>query len=315
LTGSTGPTGYGETGPTGASLTGATGDIGPTGALGPTGFTGPIGFGLTGATGYISATGIAYGNYPYWDEVTKTWKSNNSNSIFLGSDSGVSQGTDSIAIGYQSGQNQKSRSISIGSFCGNYQGTGAIAIGYGASQTNQIMNSIYINANYPNEEITGEYSGLYVSPIRNNNSQSLYGLLYNIMSKEITYNNVFRARGEVDIYYDGTTISHITLNSAISDVPMQTTGLSLNQITISSLNNDFIFPSAIVSWGLNFNATPSSWRMCELFNNTSVTLDYTPATSSIVVKSASLLNNLGVLGTKSGSPGNPTLLAKLFMSF
>ena len=177
------------------------------------------------------------------------------------------------------------------------------------------MNSIYINANYPNEVITGNYSGLYVSPIRNNDEQSLYGLIYNTLTKEITYNNVFRARGEVDIYYDGTTISHITANSAISDVYMQTTGLTLNQITISSLNSAFTFPSAIVSWGLNFNASPSSWRMCELFNNTSVTLDYTPATSSIVVKSASLLNNLGVLGTKSGSPGNPTLLAKLYLSF
>jgi hypothetical protein len=70
-----------------------------------------------------------------------------------------------------------------------------------------------------------------------------------------------------------------------------------------------------VSWGLNFNASPSSWRMCELFNNTSVTLDYTPANYSIVIKSTSLLTNLGVIGTKSGSVENPTLLAKLFLSF
>ena len=135
------------------------------------------------------------------------------------------------------------------------------------------------------------------------------------MTKEITYNNVFNARGEVNIYYDGTNISSISVNNVISSVSSQTSGLSLNQITISSLTDTFTFPSAVVSWGLNFNASPSAWRMCELFNNTSVTLDYTPDTNSIVIKSASLLTNLGVLGTKSGSVANPTLLAKIFFSF
>ena len=281
--------------------------------IGSTGYTGP--FGYTGATGYISATGIAHGNYPYWDENTQSWKSNNSTSIFLGTDSGVSQGENCIAIGNNAGFQQQNHSISIGSYSGNQQGTGAISIGYGVSTTFQKMNSIFINANYPNEIITGDNSGFYVSPIRNNDSQSLYGLIYNTITKEITYNNVFRSRGEVDVYYDGTTISHILVNNVISDVNFQTSGMTLNQITISNISNDFTFPSAIVSWGLNFNATPASWRMCELFNNTTVTLDYTPGTSIIVVKSASLLTNLGVLGTKSGSPENPTLVAKLFFTF
>jgi hypothetical protein len=221
----------------------------------------------------------------------------------------------SISLGNDSGNNQGENAIAIGGFCGYNQGTGAIAIGYGASTTNQAMNSIYINANYPTVSITGAYPGFYVAPIRNDNSQFLYGLIYNTMTKEITYNNVFNGRGEVEIYYDGSTISSIVVNNVISPISVQTSGMTLNQITISSLANTFTFPSAVVAWGLNFNATPPSWRMCELFNNTSVTLDYTPDTDSILIRSASLLTNLGVLGTKSGSPSSPTLLAKLFFSF
>jgi hypothetical protein len=314
ITGSTGPTGSAITGPTGAAVTGPTGPIG-IGEIGPTGFTGPIGYGLTGATGFISATGINYGNYPYWDESSKDWKSNNSTAVFLGGNAGINQNNNSIAIGYNSGNNQGTNAIAIGGDSGYNQGAGSIAIGYGASTTNQAMHSIFINANYPAVSITGAYAGFYVAPIRNDNAQFLYGLIYNTITKEITYNNVFNARGEVNVYYDGSTISAISVNNVISNDSIQTSGLALNQITISSLTNTFTFPSAVVSWGLNFNANPPSWRICELFNNTSVTLDYTPATDTIIIRSASLLTNLGVLGTKSGSVGNPTLLAKLFFSF
>jgi hypothetical protein len=70
----------------------------------------------------------------------------------------------------------------------NNQGTGAIAIGNQAGYTNQIQNSIVINASNP--AVNSRFSTLYLSPITQANANSYYQLrniMYDPTFKEVIW--------------------------------------------------------------------------------------------------------------------------------
>jgi hypothetical protein len=296
LPGSVGSTGF--TGYTG--YTGLRGEQGIPGTVGSTGFTGYTGYtGIQGPTGFLSITGVESGNYVVWDEITQTWISNNSTSVYLGGTSSANfHGVNTVCIGYNSSLGQ--------------QGDGSIAIGYNASINNQANNSIILNANYPTNSITAMNTGLYINPVREDINEILLSLMFSNITKEITF---VSRRGEINVYWDGITISKVEVNNVISSSLIQTVGMTANQITISNLNQYFQYPSCIASWGLNCTASPETWRYTALFNNSSVILTYTPSNSTIVITSASLTSNLGVLNRSGGSALDPRKIAIIHFSW
>ncbi len=164
-TGATGATG--RTGPTGASLigpTGAAGNLGPTGstgARGPTGFTGPQGPGasLGGLTG---PAGVPGGSIAWNGSAWVVQGSAGAEDVKLGYNAGPinvlngavgigsctasrTQLTQTVAVGFNSGLTQSNYSIAIGSSAGrSNQQLNAIAIGREAGLVNQGSNSIAI---------------------------------------------------------------------------------------------------------------------------------------------------------------------------
>ncbi len=220
--GATGPTGsagsQGATGPTGAD--GIQGATGPTGAQGIQGPTGPTGIqGATGPTGLLSATGVFWGDYVYWNNSTNQWVRGSSN-ITLGQNAGATnQQTGAVALGNSAGQfNQGTGSVAIGLNAGftgqrqfavaigqqaaqGVQGTGSVAIGYqagftgqgqyavaighNAGPTGQASNSIAINASV--NAFTPGASGFYVNPVNlySGTATGYVGLAYNTSTNEI----------------------------------------------------------------------------------------------------------------------------------
>ena len=111
------------------------------------------------------------------------------NSISIGSSSALfGQQNNAIAIGRSAGQHfQKKNAISIGYLSGNdVQSTNSIAIGQKAGITNQVENSIILNASV--NDLNSSYSGLYIAPVRNDNTISANTVIYNTVTNELTYN-------------------------------------------------------------------------------------------------------------------------------
>jgi hypothetical protein len=170
-----------------------------------------------------------------------------------------SQGSDSIALGQLAGTfNQSSNSIAIGRSAGNLsQGPYAVAIGAFAGNNNQGSNSVAIGsfAGYPSVAnsavvINGDTtpldapnSGLYISPIRSNNSSNV--VFYNTTTKELTYSTAY-GNANVAAYlptYSGnltslnkvSALGNISGNYFIGD-GSQLTGISAGNIVGSYSN-------------------------------------------------------------------------------
>ena len=150
----------GSTGPWYVNLDGAPGRRGPTG--------------ITGPSGSISATGTYWGDYLFWNNGTNQWTVGQNN-ISIGSNAGVGQGQDAVAIGYNAGnQGQQMNAIAIGNSAGYYsqlnntvaignnagyheQGSNSVAIGNSAAYTQQNQQSVAIG--YQSGQINqGAYS-------------------------------------------------------------------------------------------------------------------------------------------------------------
>jgi len=136
--------------------------------------------------------------------------------------------------------------------------------------------------------------------------------MFSSITNEITF---VSRRGEINVFWNGTTISSVEVNNVISSTSSQTSGMTANQITISNLNANFQYPSSIASWGLNCTASPPTWRYTALFNNSSIILTYTPSAGTIVITSASLTSNLGVLNRTGGTALNPLKLAIIYFTW
>jgi len=199
-TGPQGPTGI--QGPSGPAGSGATGPTGPQGIPGtPNLAIDPIKIGINaGASSTIG--NIAIGQ--------RTGLVNQgTNSIAIGQDAGQSQqGASSVALGTNAGKNlqganatavgtnagqssQGANSVSIGTTSSSF-GSGSVAIGVNTSANTNAV-AIGLGANAGLGEITicanggligGGAPGLFINPIRNDNTQTL-ALAYNPTSSEI----------------------------------------------------------------------------------------------------------------------------------
>jgi len=148
-----------------------------------------------------------------------------------------------VAIGWQAGyQDQKQYAVAIGAYAGNLdQGANSVAIGSFAGYPSVANNAIVINGD--TVPLDAPNSGLYISPIRNNNSSNI--VFYNTTTKEITYSTAY-GNANVAAYlptYSGNLTSLNTI-SAVGNVAgnyfigngSQLTGISAGNI-IGSYSN------------------------------------------------------------------------------
>ena len=118
----------------------------------------------------------------------------------------TTQGARSVAIGVRAGQNSQGISaVAIGDTAGNIsQGNYAIAIGYQAGQTNQSANSIAINSSL--SVLYANVSGLFINPVRQDDSNAANVVYYNTVTKEMTYSSV------ANISFTMANVTHWTSN-------------------------------------------------------------------------------------------------------
>lgn len=150
---------------------------------------------------------INYSDYLYWNPTNDVDNSGNwtydvSGRVHLGSLAGGENGMDdpqgpyAIAIGYSAGfKNQGENSIAIGKFAGERdQSANSIIINSTGSKQDCSGNQIILNAS--NSAInTGDLSGCYISPIRQ--ESQVHSLYYDENTKEITYDVSSNSSGGV----------------------------------------------------------------------------------------------------------------------
>jgi hypothetical protein len=165
--------------------------IGTRGLTGERGATGPSGLNISGTN---------FGEYIYWnDKLNPPQWSIASKNITLGFQSGRNnQGPQSVAIGSQAAtSNQSGYAVAIGNQAGHFnQGQYAIAIGHQSGLQDQSSNSIILNAT--GSPLNAGTTGFYVSPIRDICSNLI--LVYNTITKEISYTNSSNIIGGVNLF-------------------------------------------------------------------------------------------------------------------
>ena len=166
------------------------------------------------------------------------------NSIAIGYSAGnATQSTGSIAIGYFAGASYQGQySIAIGYQAGQFtQGNGSIAIGYQAGCTKQVANSIIISGG--TNGLTGASQGLYINPIRFDNSNTNSLLSYNSLTKEITYSNPVINNLNQSAFYENKKLSTISYTNPVV----------VKASSISSKINNIIPTTQTFSFGPTIN--------------------------------------------------------------
>jgi len=166
------------------------------------------------------------GNWTFGQDGSATFpngaviKDNADSSVSFGGGAGASyQGAGAVAIGEGAGNNEQSnQAVAIGRGSGNYQqGVGAVGIGFCAGATeqgnyavaigfkaargnmdndgtpNQPANSIMINAS--STPLNGDQAGLYINPVREDNTNTAKVVYYNTTTKELTYTDATGGSG------------------------------------------------------------------------------------------------------------------------
>jgi len=146
------------------------------------------------------------------------------NAVSIGPFTGKNaQGVNAIAIGIEAGGNvQGTNTVAIGPFAGStILGTNSIAVGAFASQSGLSTNTIVLNATGValNPQVS---SALYIAPVRNTVNANSLPLVYDTVTKEVTYTSVL-------------TVSSIVSNN-VSTLSEQVGTLTATNITASTLN-------------------------------------------------------------------------------
>jgi hypothetical protein len=198
-------------------------------------------------------TATVYGN------IEATTLRTSETKIALGSNAGLNQGNQTVAVGELAGSvNQGNRTVSIGSQAGQYrqgtysvaigpssgffeqgnsavaigdnagqssQGNYAIAVGYYAGHNNQSANSIILNAS--GSILNGAAAGFYVDPIRSTTS-SARPVVYDSGTKELFYTSTLEFINSTISTTDSSSITVDVLTTFNSDVVVE------NELTVSN---------------------------------------------------------------------------------
>lgn len=156
--------------------------------------------------------------------------------VLVGNQAGrTGAGNHAICIGNQAGQtNAGFRANCIGHKAANSgQGSYCLAVGYQAAITNQYISSIVLNAT--STGITSISSGLYVNPIRTDETYVLNPLHYQSTTREVTYNPI--------VLLSSANISSLSSNYISTNLILATTAIGIgvtpgigNQLQLSNDN-------------------------------------------------------------------------------
>ena len=123
--------------------------------------------------------------------------------------------------------------------------------------------------------------------------------------------------GQIDVYFQGATyLSKVIVNSYISNTSSFTfSGPTNYDISINDLNTNFDFPISMISWGRNFisNSNPTNYRGVNLFNNTSLRVDYDTGAGTLNLTNATP-SNLGS-ANQTNLPSSETLVASVYLTY
>ena len=191
-------------------------------------------------------TATVYGN------IEATTLRTSETKIALGSNAGLNQGNQTVAVGELAGSvDQGNRTVSIGSQAGQYrqsaysvaigpssgfyeqgdssvaigdnagqssQGDYAIAVGYYAGHNNQSANSIILNAS--GAILNGAAAGFFVNPIRSTTS-SARPVVYNTTTKELFYTSTLEFINSTISTTDSSGLTVDVLTTFNSDVVVE----------------------------------------------------------------------------------------------
>ena len=241
------------------------------------------------------------------------------------------QGTYSVAIGLNSAQTSQGQGcVAIGLNSGQfYQGNNSVAIGSYAAQTNQSNNSIVINGTgSPFLDTTYRtQQGLFINPVRNDNSGNSNTVCYNTTSKELTYTSQditywrYQAAG-----YNGTIpttygvdgpffMAHLG-NSLAVGLPLDTStkvrkyrvqsqittpgnGAVAGWLGLSTMPAIFVRQGFKVVLGFSVNdsttlsAGPTRTMIGLIQTTTAPVLNFTTAVSSVTTQSMGIIQEIG----------------------
>ena len=161
----------------------------------------------------------------------------NDNCVAIGHQAGqVVQGLNSVAVGKLAGfVNQGNNCVAVGYNAGNTaQGNYSIAIGANAGSSNVRSESIILNAN-STTALNSSNSGLYINPVRNDNTVNTNYVSYNTSTKELCNNQQSLA---------------IPYLSASSTINAGTSSTQNNARIYSYLNEDTTSGSQIICYSV-----------------------------------------------------------------
>ena len=215
--------------------------------------TGNVTGNLKGSVFADDSTQIIDGNsFTVYGNIEATTLRTSETKIALGSNAGLNQGNQTVAVGELAGSvDQGNRTVSIGSQAGQYrqsaysvaigpssgfyeqgdssvaigdnagqssQGDYAIAVGYYAGHNNQSANSIILNAS--GAILNGAAAGFFVNPIRSTTS-SARPVVYDTTTKELFYTSTLEFINSTISTTDSSSITVDVLTTFNSDVVVE----------------------------------------------------------------------------------------------
>jgi hypothetical protein len=196
-------------------------------------------------------TASNHGDYLYYNGAT--WVTGYS-TITIGDQAGkTSQGEAAVAVGAAAGYSmQGAYSVAIGQNAGNLnQGSNAIAIGANAGVNNQVSRSIVINGsgNVLDAIIS---SGLYINPVRNDETLPSGFLHYNTTTSEITYSsqglNIQMIGATTGVIYTSSRPYDWIKSSTTGNISVSYDGHYWYSINYQGPSGNLFYSTDAVSW-------------------------------------------------------------------
>ena len=258
----------------------------------------------------MSATGVYWGNYSYWNG--NSWLVNISQSVFLGTNAGLSnQGPGSVAIGYNAGKYNQQGGGTPSSFygtCGfNIIGTcGANGSSWSFQTTNNNIPITNLAANTDGSIFIGIYSGSNGSLIQNSPG------VYISTSGGNTWAPVLLGSGNTpvaNIFSYIISVTYVNGLFVIVGVPGGTSPANIvystNGISWTSVQYSFSTPYNIANitykspyWIIGFY-NPTGFGIA-YNNNTTLTASFTLATTNTSMNSVYSIAFIGNIGVAVG---------------
>lgn len=200
--------------------------------------------------------------------------------VAVGTDAGyLNQGLSAIAIGTTAGyENQSTYSIAMGDSAGMYNmGEFSIAIGKSAGYSNLGNNSIAIGHNAGGDQadnsivisasgnaLQAQVSGLFIDPVRNDNSNTSNVIFYNVDTMELTYAAMPPSYTNANVaaylpVYGGNISANVVTATLFSGNGSQISNINISNIAGSYSNSNVAAYLPTNTSSINANAVTATF--------------------------------------------------------